>query len=118
MVKWPFGGQPVNAMGISLNAWNKISPQDQQIILDISAAQPEWFNAAQAAEADGLDQFFKDNNLTFVELPQSEIDNITQVGKDVVWNKWLETAASKGVPGQEFLDRYQAMIEKIAPTIK
>jgi TRAP-type C4-dicarboxylate transport system substrate-binding protein len=118
MCSWPFGGQPVNAIGISLTSWNKISAADQKVILDISATMPDFFNAAQDAEAAGLTQFFKDNKLAFVDLPQSEIDNIAKVGKDVVWNSWLATAKSKNVPGQEFLDRYIAMVAKVAPTVK
>jgi TRAP-type C4-dicarboxylate transport system substrate-binding protein len=101
-----------------LTSWNKISAADQKAILDISATMPDFFNAAQDAEAAGLTQFFKDNKLAFVDLPQAEIANIAKVGKDVVWNTWLNTAKSKNVPGQEFLDRYQAMVAKVALTVK
>jgi len=118
MVNWPFGGQPVPVFAISQNAWNKILAADQKVIMDISLGLTAEHQALMDAEQTDLDKFFKDQGLKFINLSDSEYANIAKVGKDIVWKTWLDTAKSKGVPGQEFLDRYQAKIKQVSQTVK
>lgn len=114
MVKWPFGGQPVNAFAFSRDAWKKISPADQKTILAISAQVPEWMVAAQDVEKADLDKYFKDQGCQTIDLGAAEYARIASIGRPAIYNPWLATAKEKGVPGQEFIDRYTAKVKEFS----
>ena len=116
LVEWPFGGQPVNFLGVNQDVWdNQISPEDQKTIEKIALdLQFDWFVKAQDEEAAALSKFFKDNGVTEIKLSAEELAKIEKVGKDVIWNSWLKTAKEKGVPGEEWMKRYQEKVNALS----
>lgn len=111
-VKWPYGGQPLNFHGINLDVWNKIDSKDKAIIENIFAGLNDvYFPILEKEEAD-LRIYFKENGVTEYELTPEEYVQIETMGKELIWGEWVKTAESKGVPGQEFMERFQAAIDQ------
>jgi TRAP-type transport system periplasmic protein len=114
MYKWPFGGQPVNAYAINNDVWKKISAADQKAITDLSAILPSDIAAAQDVEVDQITQYLKDQKCTITAFSDDEYARIATIGKPAILNPWLATAKEKGVPGQEFIDKYTAKVKELS----
>lgn len=112
LARWPFGGAPVNPTVISLKAWDKISPADRRIMADEAVKVPGLIADQTDAEIASDLEFLKRNGVKQITLPAEEITRGIEVGKPAVHNAWLARCKEKGVPGQEFVERYTAKIKQ------
>lgn len=112
-VKWPYGGQPLNFHGINLDVWNKIDPKDQATIENIFANLNEVYFPILTKEEQDLRTYFKENGVTEYELSAEDYVYIEEIGKEAIWGEWVKTAESKGIPGSEFVERFQAAINDV-----
>ena len=114
LVEWPLGGQPICAQVVNLDVWNKITPKDQKTIEKIMAGMHDWFVDAVDKEAVKLKGFYKNKGIEEIRLSSDEYKRIEKIGKDAVWSSWLKTAKAKGIPGQEWFDRYKKKVNKFS----
>jgi TRAP-type C4-dicarboxylate transport system substrate-binding protein len=112
LVTWPFGGGVVNPTAISLKAWDKISPADQKIMMDEAGKVPAWLADQTDAEFSSKLNFLKENGVHQITLTAADITRGIEIGKPAIYDAWLATCKEKGVPGQEFIERYVAKIEQ------
>ena len=106
------GGHPINPQAINLDVWNKISPQDQKAIEEISAKMIDRQIELTDKEKAGLDKFLKEKGIKYIEFSRKDKARLEET-RQLVWDEWLKTAKQKGTPGEEFLKRFQAKIEKL-----
>lgn len=104
------GGCPINPHAINLDVWNKISPEDQQTILKISDEMVQWQIDALDAESIALDEYFKEQGINIVEFSDQDQKQILDACPLVV-DDWLATAESKGIPGEEFIQRFKEKLK-------
>jgi TRAP-type C4-dicarboxylate transport system substrate-binding protein len=105
------GGNPICVHAINLDVWNKISPQDQKAIEEISAQMIDRQIQITDKEKAGLEKFLKEKGVKHIEFSPEDQARIKGT-RQLVWDEWLKTAREKGIPGDEFLKRYQAKIKK------
>jgi len=113
LVNWPLGGQPVNFMGMNLDKWNQISTGDQKKIEEIAAGMNDWFVDVQDKEVLKLKEYYIKQGCTHISLSDDEYAEIERVGKDRTWNSWIKTAKERGVPAEEWFERYLAKINAL-----
>jgi TRAP-type transport system periplasmic protein len=91
------------------NAWDKLSPEQQQVFTQVSA---EWVDkhgqAWDQADEDGK-AFIAELNKKTIELSAEEQARWIEAVKPVL-DEYVAATAEKGLPGAEFLAKLQAMI--------
>lgn len=106
------GGHPINPQAINLDVWNKISPQDQKAIEEISAKMIDRQIELTDKEKEGLDKFLSDKGVKSIEFSPKDKARLKEK-RQVVWDEWLKTTRKKGIPGDEFLERFQSKIKNL-----
>ncbi|MCF8094919.1 MAG: TRAP transporter substrate-binding protein [Desulfobacteraceae bacterium] len=104
----------VNTMGVGISdeAWAKISPQDQEIIMELSGMRQSritgenFYHEAQA----GYDAA-EEGGVEFIELSDAEKEKWEDAVSGI-YNEWVENMESKGISGQDLLDEAVRLIEK------
>jgi TRAP-type C4-dicarboxylate transport system substrate-binding protein len=104
------GGHPINPQAINLDVWNKISPQDQKAIEEISAKMIDRQIELTDKEKAGLEKFLSDKGVKSIEFSPKDKARLRET-RQVVWDEWLKTTRKKGIPGDEFLKRFQAKVK-------
>ncbi|MCK4825522.1 hypothetical protein KA005_57775, partial [bacterium] len=107
------GGAPVNFEGINLDVWNKISPVDQKAIEEITASLSDWYSAKMDEETAGLTKLFTEQGVTFIEFSPEEQDKIRDATAQLTWDDWAAICKEKGLPGEEFLERFKAKVAEV-----
>ena len=91
-------------------SWEKLSPQQQQVLTDTSA---EWVDqhgrAWDQADAEGM-AFIKELNRQIITLSTEEQKRWKEAVKPIL-DEYLATTAAAGLPGEALLEKLQAMIE-------
>jgi TRAP-type C4-dicarboxylate transport system substrate-binding protein len=92
------------------NSWAKLSGDQQKIITDVNA---EWVDkhgqAWDEADAEGM-AFIHELNRQVIPLSAEEQQRWVEAVKPIL-DEYLAAAAAKNLPGREFLDKTQAMIQ-------
>jgi TRAP-type transport system periplasmic protein len=102
------------AVIISDEAWAKISPQDQEIIMELSGMRQSTItgqNFQDEAQA-GYDAA-EEGGVEFIELSDEEVER----WKDAVsglYAEWVADLAAQGLPGQDLYDEALRLIEEYA----
>ncbi len=101
------------AMFVVMNkdSWNKLSPEQQQIIAETSA---EWVDkhgqAWDQADAEGM-AFIQELNREIIKLPEEEQQRWKEAVKPIL-DDYVAAAEEKGLPGKAFLEQLQQFIEE------
>jgi len=107
------GGQTPSAQGINLDVWNKISPEDRNTIEMVSAGMHDWFKQYYERDQQRLRDFYNSQGVTFITLSHEEQERIRERCAEAVWADWVEKAKSQGIPAEEFLTRYRAIVKEL-----
>lgn len=107
------GGAPVNFEAINLDVWNKISPVDQKTIEEITASLSDWYITKMGEETESLTEFFTEQGVTFVEFSPEEQAKMRDATAELTWNDWAATANEKGLPAEEFLQRFKDKVAEV-----
>jgi TRAP-type C4-dicarboxylate transport system substrate-binding protein len=107
------GGQTPNAQVINLDAWKKISPADQKAIEGISANMHDWFVKYYQENEKRITDFYKKEGVKLLALSPQEQKRVKDTCAEGIWATWVAKCKEKGVPGEEFLKRYRAILSKL-----
>jgi TRAP-type C4-dicarboxylate transport system substrate-binding protein len=100
------------AVVINNDAWNKISRQDQNIIMSISGQRMAEVAAnAYDAEAQLAMQIAKANDMDVYTLPDDELLKWKQ-SMSPIYQKWVDGLNSSNLPGREILDYTMKLSEQ------
>jgi len=111
LIEWPLGGQPVCAHVVNLDKWNKISPSDQKAIEGVMAGMHDHFVVQVDKEEVKLREWYKSKGVKEIRFSDQEYARLEKIGREAVWNSWLKTAKSQGVPGEEWFRRFQGKLK-------
>jgi TRAP-type C4-dicarboxylate transport system substrate-binding protein len=101
------------AMFVVMNkdSWNKLNPEQQQVITDTSA---EWVDrhgqAWDQADAEGM-AFIKELDRQVIKLSPEEQQQWKEAVKPIL-DDYVAAAEEKGLPGRALLEKLQAFIEE------
>lgn len=104
------------AMFVVMNksAWAKLSPAQQQILMDVSQ---EWIDkhgaAWDQADQEGR-QFIDQLGRPVYDLSQADQQRL-KAAVEPILQEYIQQAEAKGLPGKAFLDRLKALIEGVEP---
>ena len=105
-------GDRMHAIIISESDFNKLTPQDQQMLLDLA---PEYTQMAYDCCAIGLEPRGLDTMIDFgVEvITPSEADAAQLIAAaEAMKTAWINDINSQGLPGTELMNRYEELITK------
>lgn len=99
---------------INLDTWNKLLPQDQQVILEVGQEATKLgldlnVNYWDECVASMVDR----SGVTFTEIPYEELiawNNLP--GVQALPDEWVETAAAAGLPAEEIMAMVKGLIEE------
>ena len=111
----PFGGNNVMLQVVNLDTWNKISAKDQQTIEAIgNDVAFNFYTKYMDNDLSAMKEFYKGKGVTDSTLSSADLSTIQNKAKDVIWNNWIKTAKEKGVPADEWMQRYQAKVKELS----
>lgn len=101
-----------HSLGINDAAWNKISKEDQDIILGLSGAKL----SKQIGDAFGLEmeagmKLAEDAGAEFIELDEAELARWKEAVSGI-YDQWIADMDSKGYDGQDLLNKARELVEK------
>lgn len=113
----PKGGTPtaIAAVFVAINekSWDKIAPDDQKAILEMSRRIAPRYHEQMAAAADKALEAMTREKVTVTQLPDAEVAKWAKASPD-----WYALIAKdldgKGLPGTEIAKRYQALVKDYA----
>jgi len=97
-------------IAINKDIWNKISPGDQKVIEEISAEWQVVYKQSMAEGFSGLNNYYEKQGMTITTFSPEEIAKVKKEYADKIWANWVQGLKKKGLPGDEFLQRYEAKI--------
>jgi len=100
------------AVVVNNNSWNKLSKQDQDIIMNLSGQKQSEVSAkAYEAEAEAALKIAKDAGMDIYTLPDSELARWKKA-MEPIYQKWASDMNAKGLPGTAILNDALALTEK------
>jgi TRAP-type C4-dicarboxylate transport system substrate-binding protein len=108
------GGQTPNAQAINLKVWNQISAADRKTIEMISANMHKWFVNYYEENNKFVTEFYKKEGVKFITLSPEEQARIKKVCAEPILDDWIAKCKEKGLPGEEFLRRYRAIVQELS----
>jgi len=108
------GGQTPNAQGINLDVWKRIAPADQKIIEGISANMHGWFVKYFKENERDVTELYKKDGVALLSLSAGEQKRIKDTCAEPIWADWISKCKEKGLPGEEFLKRYRAIVSDLS----
>lgn len=87
-------------------------PEDIQELFEneLGPALGEMVTQSYANEKELYPDKFEDDEVTFINLPEEEIQKFSQYGKEA-WDEWVKMADERGYPGQEMVDYLVELLE-------
>jgi TRAP-type C4-dicarboxylate transport system substrate-binding protein len=100
------------ATAMNLEAWNELPPDLQAVMLDVADDAVEYtFTYLDAAIAQGY-QDLEDAGVIWIDWPAEEMARFRELAGEPVWEDWVVEKTAEGLPAQEILDAFQAILEK------
>jgi TRAP-type C4-dicarboxylate transport system substrate-binding protein len=94
----------------NLDAFNELPADLQQIMLDVGDDAVEYaFDYLAEAAEQGL-QDLEDAGVETLPLPPEEWDKFVEQAGEPVWEDWVDEKTAAGLPAQEVLDKFQAIL--------
>ena len=92
-------------LGASTNAWNKLPPQYQKLLLDsVAGSIDAGIKAYDDIEGEGDAAFRKKAGLTAVTYKDDVINALIGTAAQPVWDEWTADLDKKGYDGKKLLD--------------
>ncbi|MCL1809830.1 MAG: TRAP transporter substrate-binding protein, partial [Clostridiales bacterium] len=92
-------------------SWNKISPSDQQIILDLIAEFPNRVGTQYTLDTDGGYAKADAVGITVSAPSADELQKFKDAVNPLI-DKWLDDMEAKGIPGREVFEQMQSISKK------
>lgn len=110
------GGGSLPTIGINIDVWNKISPQDQKVMEKVTLESMEMYMDGIEKEIELLIKGYQKKGLEVISFPPEEQQRIQSATAEKIWNDWIKMVEAKGkdVPVKEFLKRYKAILAETA----
>ncbi|MCR4392974.1 MAG: TRAP transporter substrate-binding protein DctP, partial [Dehalococcoidales bacterium] len=100
------------AVVVNNNSWNKLSKQDQDIIMSLSGQKQSEVSAnAYETEAQAALKIAKDAGMDIYTLPENELARWKKA-MEPIYQKWANDMNAKGLPGTAILNDALALTEK------
>lgn len=103
----------IGGLGIFMNkdSYDALSPAQQEVLMQTGSDMADDFGQKiTAANAKAFD-LMKENNVEIIELSEADRAQLVTEGKAFV-KQWSENASKAGLPGEEMLAEYQALLAK------
>ena len=99
---------------VSDAAWDRISPEDQEVINALSgeAMVSKFATVWQAHNAKAIDELMA-GGLTRIELAGADLDEMKE-RLAPIWDQWIEAANAQGVDANAAVDFYQEQLDEVA----
>lgn len=105
------GVSTVNALSMSSKTWDSLTPEQQEIIAEISAEVPAKIaEVEQRWDETSCEAVKADGDETFV-LPAAESEKIREAGKAAVDAEWRDQVTKAGADPQAFYTAYREVLE-------
>ena len=106
-----WGCTPACAFAINKDSWNKISSQDQEVMLELGEGMLDTRNEAYMGGNLAFNAAMQQAGVKFYKFSAEEMAEIKKAG-DVVVNKWVGEMEAKGLPAQKILDETLRLVQK------
>lgn len=102
------GSQPC-FYGVNLAAWEKLTPAQQKIMLDLREPVVQQFYEVYAADDAKNYDLFKQKGVELVNFPPAERARLT-ANAEKHWQAWVEEKEKRGLPGRSVLEFVQGRL--------
>ncbi len=106
-------GGACGPIGMNLDLWKKLPRDIQKIIEELA---PEHAKAVhQIYEIEGDQKYmerFKARGMKFIDASPKFKAEVSKIAETVIWRKWVEDQAKRGLPGKKVLEAYIKLVEK------
>lgn len=105
----------VGGLGIFMNkdAYDSLTAEQQEVLNQTGADMADEFGRLITTANEKAIASMKEQGVEIIELPSEERTKLVDAGKKFV-DEWVETANAAGLPGEEMLNDYMALITKYA----
>lgn len=108
------GAQTSSTLAMSEEGWAKLSPEQQEVIEEVSAMVPELYVEKNREAEDAACTALKDADVELITLPDAEVETLRAAGEQVVVDGWLAEVEKAGHDGAAFRENYDAAVEAAA----
>jgi len=103
----------VGGLGIFMNKfmYDSLDPKQQDVLTSTGADMADEFGRMITTANDNAIASMKEQNVEIIELPAEERAKLVEAGQKFL-GQWVETASASGLPAEQMLEDYQALITK------
>jgi len=108
----PFGNKAF-LVAVNRDSWKKIPADLQKMFTDLrEEACRRGHTTYQIDGEKWVNKIIAEGKLKRTDPSAADVALIKKKAKEEIWDKWVHKMKDKGLPGQEVLDRYVALLEK------
>ncbi len=108
----PFGNKAF-LVAVNRDSWKKIPADLQKMFTDLrEEACRRGHTTYQIDGEKWVNKIVAEGKLKRTDPSAADVALIKKKAKEEIWDKWVHKMKDKGLPGQEVLDRYVALLEK------
>jgi TRAP-type transport system periplasmic protein len=98
--------------GISKNTYDKLPLQDRKIMDQLRVEAAEKHIEFTIKEQKNITKSFLKNNIKLINWTSENKKIARDMCVPQIWDKWLKEANAKGLPADEFFDKYRSIVKK------
>jgi TRAP-type C4-dicarboxylate transport system substrate-binding protein len=97
---------------MNLDTWKKLPEDVKKVIEDIGKEEViDKFVEIERVTHEYQLKIAKDQGIKILEFPASEVEKLTQVARDQVWQGYAKRLSQKGLDGNRILEEYLKSVE-------
>ena len=102
----------VGGLGIFMNAaaYEGLAPEHQELLMEVGAEMADEFGRLITDANEAAIEEMRGQDVEIIELPEEERAKLVEAGAPYI-EEWKETAAGIGLPAEELLTQYRALID-------
>lgn len=103
----------VGGLGIFMNKdmYDSLTPEQQAVLNETGSDMADEFGRIITSANEKAIASMQEEGVEVIELPAEERAKLVEMGQPFI-GEWVETATSTGLPAQDLLEQYQALIAK------
>ena len=103
----------VGGLGIFMNAgaYEALAPEQQELLMEVGSEMADEFGRLITDANEAAVEEMRGQGVEIIELPEEERALLVAEGEPSI-AEWVETADSVGLPGEELLAAYRALIDE------
>ncbi len=111
LLSWGRGAGPYYNLTINLSTWEKLTPNTQQVMLEVGREATLRQAKGMDAEVSTAMEEMKKAGVTFVDFPASDKAQWKSMPAcQETMDSWVKTMEDKGLPGRKVMDRFLKLI--------